>query len=65
MFIRRPISLRFLSADYTAAQGVLQQLHDSKYCCMLDSMDIGLEKRDEANVIVSATIVFFEYMQQN
>lgn len=63
--IRRPISLRFRSADYAAAQTVLQQLHDSKYRCMLDSLDIGLEKRDEANVIVSATIVFLEYMPQD
>lgn len=62
--VRRPISLRFCSADYTAAKEVLRQLHDSQYRCMLDHLDIGVEKRGEPKVSVSATVVFFEYRAQ-
>lgn len=89
-FVRRDISMNFTCLNYTAARSILQQLHDSRYRCMLDSVsvterrtggvtigpswlydDIPEEEADgevpeeEIEVDVTATIMFFEYVDPN
>lgn len=59
--VRRPISLRYTVEDYETAKTILKELHDSKYRCMLDSVSVSLGGKEEQELIVSATIVFFEY----
>ncbi len=61
--VRRQILLSYTSGSYEAAKRVLQQLHDSAYRCMLDNVSISIGERDEGNVSVSASLVFFEYQQ--
>lgn len=58
--IRRSISMTFNAVSYESARQVLQQLHDSGYRCMLDSVNISLGS-DGGLVSVSGNIVFFEY----
>lgn len=58
--VRRTISISFSAGSYQAAKAVLQQLHDSSYRCMLDSLNLNLEHGD-SGVSVSGNIVFFEY----
>ena len=58
--VRRSIALTFTSGSYAGAKGILQQLHDSAYRCMLDSLTISIN-REDGSVDVSGTIVFFEY----
>ena len=59
--VRRQILLSYTSGSYEAAKEVLQRLHDSAYRCMLDNVSISIGERDEGNVSVSASLVFFEY----
>lgn len=60
--IRRSIALSFTAESYAAAKAVLQQLHDSAYRCMLDSVSLGMgQGQGDGNVSVSGTIVYFEY----
>lgn len=61
--VRRQILLSYTSGSYEAAKRVLQQLHDSAYRCMLDDVSISIGERDEGNVSVSASLVFFEYQE--
>lgn len=84
-FVRRDISMNFTCQNYTAARSILQQLHDSQYRCMLDSVSITEQgsgrgtigpawlygdvqennsetPEDDIEVDVTATIVFFEYV---
>lgn len=61
--VRRQILLSYTSGSYEAAKRVLQQLHDSAYRCMLDNVSISIGERDEGNVSVSASLVFFEYQE--
>lgn len=61
--VRRQILLSYTSGSYEAAKRVLQQLHDSAYRCMLDDVSISVGERDEGNVSVSASLVFFEYQE--
>ncbi len=60
--VRRSIALSFTTDDYDGAKKVLQQLHDSAYRCMLDSVSLDLE--EDGEVSVSGTIVYFEYQKQ-
>ena len=39
-FVRRDISMNFTCLSYKAARSILQQLHDSRYRCMLDCVSI-------------------------
>ena len=57
--VRRSISLTFTSGSYEGAKDILQQLHDSAYRCMLDSVAVTADQ--EEGVSVNSTIVFFEY----
>ncbi len=61
--VRRSINLSFTAGSYEAAKTVLQQLHDSAYRCMLDSVSLSLGQGDGA-VSVSGNIVFFEYQEE-
>ncbi len=58
--VRRSISLAFTTPSYESAKAVLQQLHDSAFRCMLDSLALSISRADAA-VSVSGNIVFFEY----
>ena len=58
--VRRSISIAFTTDSYASAKAVLQQLHDSAYRCMLDSVSLNLGDA-QGPVTVSGTIVFFEY----
>lgn len=60
--VRRTISISFSAGSYQAAKGVLQQLHDSSYRCMLDSLSLNLDSGG-SGVSVSGNIVFFEYQK--
>lgn len=57
--VRRSISLTFTSGSYEGAKDILQQLHDSAYRCMLES--VAISAGQEGEVSVNSTIVFFEY----
>jgi len=68
--VRRDISMSFSCGSYEIAEGILQQLHDSAYRCMLDSVSMSMERweggfleeeRYDGTVAVSGNIVFFEY----
>ena len=83
-FVRRDISMNFTCPNYAAARSILQQLHDSQYRCMLDSVSVTEREsggttgpswlydddqeenaktpEDDIEVDVTATIVFFEYV---
>lgn len=43
--VRRRISLQFKCGSYEAAKGVLQELHDSPYRCMLDDLTLNESER--------------------
>lgn len=60
--VRRSISMSFTADSYAAARKILQQLHDSAFRCMLDSLNLNLGGGDGA-VSVSGIIVYFEYNQ--
>jgi len=62
--VRRSIALSFTADSYAAARTVLQQLHDSAYRCMLDSVSLSMDEGDSGTVSVTGTIVFFEYQAQ-
>ena len=59
--VRRSISLTFTIGSYDAAKAILQQLHDSAYRCMLDSVSLSLGQESGGPVTVNTTLVFFEY----
>ena len=59
--VRRSISMSFTTGSYASAKAVLQQLHDSAFRCMLDSVTITLGQGERDAVSVSGSIVFFEY----
>lgn len=60
--VRRSISMTFTARTYEAAKEVLQQLHDSSFRCMLDSVNISIDQGIGAGAVaVTASIVFFEY----
>ena len=59
--VRRQISLRFTSLDYGEARKVLQALKESKYCCMIDDLNISINSGQDFGVSVRTTLVFFEY----
>ena len=59
--VRRSISISFTTGTYEAAKAVLQQLHDSPFRCMLDSVSITTNQGERDTVAVNGTIVFFEY----
>ena len=61
--VRRSIAMSFTTDSYGSAKTVLRRLHDSAYRCMLDNVSISIGERDEGNVSVSASLVFFEYQQ--
>jgi len=61
--VRRSIALAFSAGSYDAAKAVLQQLHDSAYRCMLDSVNLNISG-GTGGVTVSGNIVFFEYQAQ-
>lgn len=58
--VRRSIAMTFTTGSYGFAKAVLQQLHDSDYRCMLDSVNLSMD-RENGGVSVSGTIVYFEY----
>lgn len=59
--VRRSISMTYTAGSYAAARDILQQLHDSAYRCMLDSVGISVGQEGNGSVTVDSTIVFFEY----
>ena len=59
--VRRSISLSFTTGSYETAKGILQQLHDSAYRCMVDSVSLSLGREGRGSVTVNSNIVFFEY----
>lgn len=59
--VRRSISLSFTAPTYASAKAVLQQLHDSAFRCMLDDVSIGITRGDQSGVLVTGSLVFFEY----
>ena len=59
--VRRSISMNFTTGTYESAKAVLQQLHDSAFRCMLDSVSVSIGQGDRSAVSVSGNIVFFEY----
>ncbi len=63
--VRRSISLTFTSASYDGAKGILQQLHDSMYRCLLSELTINIGSGSRSSVSVSSTIVFFEYQSSH
>ena len=42
----------------------MQQLHDSAFRCMLDSVNVNVGQGERNAVSVNGTIVFFEYQAQ-
>lgn len=62
--VRRSISMSFTTDTYASAKTVLQQLHDSAFRCMLDSVNINVGRGEVRGVSVSGNIVFFEYQAQ-
>ncbi len=63
--VRRSIALTFSADSYADARNVLQQLHDSAFRCMLDSLSLDLVYEwEDGEVSVDATIVYFEYQEQ-
>ena len=58
--VRREISINFTCGSYDAAKGVLQQLHDSAYRCMLNNVTISRGRGDNDSATVSGSIVYFE-----
>ena len=62
--VRRSISMSFTTGSYESAKAVLQQLHDSAFRCMLDSVNISIGQGERDTVLVSGSIVFFEYQAE-
>lgn len=62
--VRRNISISFSCGSYDTAKAILQQLHDSAYRCMLDSLSLSLGSGN-GSVSVSGNIVFFEYQDMS
>ena len=62
--VRRSISMTFATGSYDSAKAVLQQLHDSDYRCMLDSVSLSLGQGAQGPVTVSGDVVYFEYQAQ-
>lgn len=58
--VRRSISMRFSSTGYDNAKEILRQLNESAYRCMIDDINMSID-RDGGAVTVNGTIVFFEY----
>ena len=46
--------------DYDTAKGILRQLHDSLYRCMLNNITVSLGRGNDGSVSVSGSIVYFE-----
>lgn len=59
--VRRSITITFTTGTYESAKAVLQQLHDSAFRCMLDSVNISTGQGERDTVSVNGNIVFFEY----
>ena len=62
--VRRSISMSFTTGTYESAKAVLQQLHDSAFRCMLDSVNVSVGQGERDAVSVSGNIVFFEYQAE-
>ena len=62
--VRRSISIAFNTGSYASAKAVLQQLHDSAFRCMLDSVTLTAGQGGTNAVAVNGNIVFFEYQAQ-
>lgn len=58
--VRREISVSFACDSYNAAKNVLQRLDDSPYRCMLNNVSVSMGQRDNEQVSVNASIVYFE-----
>lgn len=61
--VRRSISLTYRAGTYERAKAILQQIHDSAYRCMQESVNItiGEGSRGGGAVTVNTTLVYFEY----
>lgn len=71
--VRREISVSFRCDSYATAKRVLQQLHDSRYRSVLDTVAIAFARSDNNRnnrqevtdpFAVSCTIVYFESRQE-
>lgn len=62
--VRRSISMSFTTGTYESAKAVLQQLHDSAFRCMLDSVNVSVGQGEQDAVSISGNIVFFEYQAE-
>lgn len=58
--VRRDIALSFSSGTYEEAKAILQNLQNSAYRCMLDTVNISFGQEGDG-VTVNGTIAFFEY----
>lgn len=59
--VRRNIAVAFTADSYERAKTVLQQIHDSGYRCMLESVRLNFGESASDPVKVKGTLVFFEY----
>ena len=57
--LERQVTLPFTCADYAAAKGILQELHDSPLRCQLE--DVSISQGEDGAVQVTVSLVFFEY----
>lgn len=60
--VRRGINISFTALSYQSAEGILRELHDSMYRCLLEDVTITVG-REAVNGATGVTgrIVFFEY----
>ena len=58
--VRREISVNFTCGGYDTAKGILRQLHDSLYRCMLNNITVSLGRGNDGSVSVNGSIVYFE-----
>ena len=59
---RRTVTIPFVCANYTAAENILQRLHDSALRSHLS--DVQIAQQEDGTVHVTAVMTFFEYQDQ-
>ena len=59
---RRTVTIPFVCANYTAAENILQRLHDSALRSHLS--DVQIAQQEDGTVHVTAVMTFYEYQDQ-
>lgn len=59
---RRTVTIPFVCASYTAAENILQRLHDSALRSHLS--DVQIAQQEDGTVHVTAVMTFYEYQDQ-